>query len=376
MGKPRKHYGKWRVRYTDERGKRRSKTFTEKKTAELALKQAEILVEERKKGLRPLEIVPKTYHDIACYWEENRAPQKRSYKDDLSMVKQLREHFGALLLNDRGAWIVAIDRYVALKSHLNKKTICNHLTVLGTQLRLAVDLGWCESLPRIKKPRIRLVSKDYSYLRTDDEIRRFLAEAIKEGGMVFMMYLVAIYTGARAGELAGMEWSDVDFENRLITIQRSFDGPTKGDDTRHVPILDVLLPHLRRWRLEHPGRLVFTNRDGRMLQPAARVFQEVLHRVLDRGGFPKIIRGGKERRYIHFHDLRHTFASHWVMKGGDIFKLQKILGHKSIAMTMRYAHLAPDAFASDYGRLGASAIVEPGTVTQLPAQPTLAASGY
>lgn len=354
MGKPRKHYGKWRVRFTDERGKRRSKTFTDKKTAELALKQAEILVEERKKGLRPLEIEPKRFADAAAYWRENRAPQKRSYKDDISILKQLSEHFDQLLLNDHGAWIVAIDRYVALKSHLNKKTVCNHLTLLGTILRLAQDLGWCERLPRIKKPRIRLVSKDYSYLRTDDEIRRFLAEAIKEGGMVFMIFLVAIYTGARAGELAGMQWPDVDFEHRLITIQRSFDGPTKGDDTRHVPILDALLPHLRRWRLEHPGRLVFTNRDGGMLQPSARVFQEVLHRVLERAGFPRIIRGGKERRYIHFHDLRHTFASHWVMKGGDIFKLQKILGHKSIQMTMRYAHLAPDAFRDDYSRLGAA----------------------
>lgn len=59
--------------------------------------------------------------------------------------------------------------------------------------------------------------------------------------------------------------------------------------------------------------------------------------------------------YITFHDLRHTFASYWVRQAGDLFRLQKILGHKSVTMTMRYAHLAPDAFASDYGRLGATA---------------------
>jgi len=47
-----------------------------------------------------------------------------------------------------------------------------------------------------------------------------------------------------------------------------------------------------------------------------------------------------------------TFASQWVVKGGDLFKLQKILGHQSVQMTMRYAHLAPDAFREDYGRLG------------------------
>lgn len=63
-------------------------------------------------------------------------------------------------------------------------------------------------------------------------------------------------------------------------------------------------------------------------------------------------RDRKLRRYIRFHDLRHTFASQWVMKGGDLFKLQKILGHKTVQMTMRYAHLAPNAFAEDFKRMG------------------------
>jgi integrase len=117
-------------------------------------------------------------------------------------------------------------------------------------------------VPRIHKPRIRINSKDFSYLRTDEEVRRFLRAAAEEGEMVEMLNKTAFYTGARAGELAGLEWPDIDFETRLITIQRSFDGPTKSDEVRHVPILDVLLPDLKRWKLRHPGRLVFTNRDG------------------------------------------------------------------------------------------------------------------
>jgi integrase len=57
---------------------------------------------------------------------------------------------------------------------------------------------------------------------------------------------------------------------------------------------------------------------------------------------------------VRFHDLRHTFASPWAARGGDLFKLRKILGHHSAQMTMRYAHLAPDAFKDDYARLGTS----------------------
>jgi hypothetical protein len=58
-------------------------------------------------------------------------------------------------------------------------------------------------------------------------------------------------------------------------VQRSFDGPTKSDRARYVPVLDALLPVLREWRLRHPGRLVFTNIAGTMFAPSARIFQEV-----------------------------------------------------------------------------------------------------
>ncbi|RLB55673.1 MAG: hypothetical protein DRI90_19265 [Deltaproteobacteria bacterium] len=352
--KPSKHYGKWRIRWIDEHGKRRCRTLPDYKAAALILKREQLAAEERKLGLRPPVVVAKKFADAASYWEQNRAPQKRSCADDISMLRQLHPHFDKLSLNDLGAWVIAVDRYVALKSHLDRKTINNHLTLLGSILRVAHDLGWMPRIPKINKPKVRLISMDYSYLRSDDEIRRFLDAARAEGEMVLMLYLIAVCTGMRAGELAALEWSDINFETRLVTVQRSFDGPTKAEDVRYVPILDALLPSLRRWRLQHPGSLAFTNRSGQMFGPSARVFQEVLHRVIDRADFPKVVRKGKTRRYITFHSLRHTFASSWMMKGGDIFKLQKILGHKTVQMTMRYAHLAPQAFKDDYGRFGAS----------------------
>jgi integrase len=137
---------------------------------------------------------------------------------------------------------------------------------------------------------------------------------------------------------------------------------------RHVPILDPLLPVLREWRLRNPSDLVFPNRDGNQLLPSARIFQERLHVVLDAAGFAR----PKTGRYLHeinFHSLRHTFASHWVMNGGDIFRLQRILGHQNIMMTMRYAHLAPNAYDGDFGRLG-GALVPAGGASVLPLRPS------
>lgn len=297
------------------------------------------------------------------YWRQHRAPQKRSHHDDLSMLKQLEPVFGRLLLTDAPSWLIAVDRYKAQKARLNRKTVANHLTLLGSILRLAQQLGWLERLPHIQKPRVKVRSADYSYLRTTEEIRRFLSAAEAQGQMPHMLYTTAIYTGLRAGELAGLRWDDIDFGQRLITVQRSFEGPTKSDEVRHVPIFDVLFTPLKKWRLQHPGQLVFSNRDGRMLQPSARIFQEVLHRTLDAAGFPTTQRSGRERRYIRFHDLRHTFASHFAMRGGDLFKLQRILGHQSVTMTQRYAHLQPDAFRDDYSRF--SDPYAPGVVVEI-----------
>ncbi|HTQ07281.1 MAG TPA: tyrosine-type recombinase/integrase, partial [Polyangiaceae bacterium] len=194
--------------------------------------------------------------------------------------------------------VAQVDQFVVQRAHLSKKTIANLLTLLGSMLTVAKDLGWLAESPRIRKPRIQIFSSDFSYLRSDEEVQRFLAAARAEPGMVFDFYAVAVYTGMRAGELAGLHWGDVSLEQRLITVQRSFLGPTKAGDARHVPILDPVLPVLRDRRLSIGGRLVFPNEANQMLDQSARIFQETFHRVLKRAAFPMIERDGKLRRYI------------------------------------------------------------------------------
>ncbi|MBX3219000.1 MAG: site-specific integrase [Labilithrix sp.] len=280
----------------------------------------------------------------------------------------MREFFGdARLLREIG--VEDVDAYVDEYDDRSPKTLANHITLLITMMNYAAEFRdpWILKVPKFKKPKVAALGRNYSYLRTNDEIDRFLRAAKEEGDAIHMLYLMAIATGMRAGELAGLEWPDVNLDGRLIMVQRSFTGPTKSGHARPVPILDMLLSDLREWRLRHPGRLVFTNRDGRMLDKSARAFQEILHRVLDRAGFPSEMKtNGRVRRYVTFHGLRHTFASHWMMRGGDVFKLQQILGHQSMAMTLRYAHLAPHAFAEDYGRFGPARANTPGEVVALP----------
>ena len=350
MSKPTKHGKKWRIRWCDHTGRRQSDVFKRKEDAELAALRHRLEVAEIRRGDRlPVER-GKTFADLADYWLATRAKEKRSGDDDRSIINcHLRPAFGRVQLAHLDVSLV--DRFKGDRAHLADHTVHNHLTLLTSMLNLAVDLGWLRRVPKFRKPRI-VVADDYQYLKTDEEIARFLQAAEPEDEPIGVLYRVAIYTGLRAGELAGLHWRDVDFKRRILTVRRSYDRKyTKGGRIRRVPILDPLMPVLREWKRRHPGTLVFTNQRGNLLGPSSRAFQEVLHRVLDRAEFDSPEINGKRQWYITFHDLRHTFASHWVMNGGDVFKLQKILGHRSIEMTMRYAHLAPHAFADDYGRL-------------------------
>jgi integrase len=354
MAEPTKFRNKWRIRWTEENGKRKSAVYSTHREASSQLKRFEAQVEEIKCGLRSPTPADRTFDKLCDYWINQVLPQKRYQESDLSIIRRhLRPTLGSILIGNIGR--EQTDEYQAKRTHLDKKTVSNHLTLLISMLNVAVELNWLIKPPRIKKPKTRIFSADYRFLKTKEEITRLLRAAFAEGEDIYIFYATAVYTGCRAGELAAIERSDINFEKRLITIQRSFDGPTKAEDVRYVPILDPLLPILRAWLLKTPGRITFPNEAGNMHQESARIFQETLHRVLDKAEFPKLLHKGKERRYIRFHDLRHTFASHWVMNGGDIFRLQKILGHKSIQMTQRYAHLAPDAFSGDYGRFGEAA---------------------
>ncbi len=351
MAKPTKFRDRWRIRWLDENGRRQSECYADRREAALALKRIEANVAEIRAGRRNAPPPERSFGELCDRWIEARVPLKRSGKDDESIIRcHLRPAFGSLSLREVG--VAQADAFAGARQHLDKKTVANLLTLLVAMLNYACDLEWIEKVPRIRKPRVRLINADYQWLRTRDEIDRFLRAGADEGPLVHVLYATAIYTGARQGELAALEWCDVDFERRLITIQRSFEGPTKAEDVRHAPIVDALLPLLREWRLRSPGRLLFPNREGRMHLPSSRVFQETLQRVLARAGFARITRGSKSRPYVRFHDLRHTFASHWVANGGDLFKLQKVLGHKSVQMTLRYAHLQPDAFTGDYARFG------------------------
>ncbi len=167
-------------------------------------------------------------------------------------------------------------------------------------------------------------------------------------------YAIGALAGLRTGEVFALRWAHVDLPARRIHVRESVKGPLKDKDSRMVPILDALLPILTAWREETGG-------DGRII-PAMRCDGEKIDKhtpgIYLRAALEKL---GLTRPGLGWYEAtRHTFASHWVMAGGSIEKLKEILGHYSVVVTERYAHLRPDLFpASDLATITLDMATDP-----------------
>ena len=148
-----------------------------------------------------------------------------------------------------------------------------------------------------------------------------------------LIVLIAITTGMRVAEIFGLRWSDVMYNEGLIAVRAKL----KGGKMRYVPMLIELASELTRFPI--------VIGEDRIFPPKAGATGE---RQRVEGSFEDLL----ERAEIHefrFHDLRHTFASWYMMNGGDLYELAKILGHSNIKMTERYAKLARQHIARTSG---------------------------
>jgi hypothetical protein len=132
---------RWRIRWIDHDGKRRSAVFDSEREAQIELDARRTEAREIRRGLRKAPPQEKTFDQIAHYWLEHRTPLKRNPHDDRSIVrKHLRPTFGGLPL--RAISTERIEAFKTARAHLAAQTVRHHLNLLGGMLKLAVKLGW------------------------------------------------------------------------------------------------------------------------------------------------------------------------------------------------------------------------------------------
>jgi len=260
---------------------------------------------------------------MEVYVAANNKLSERRMKASI-LNHHLLPFFGKVTLDRIGA--EDIERYKALKldEGLAPKTINNQLTVLGRCLRSAVEWGKIAHVPKVKL--MKAYSRRIDFL-TEGEGMQLIAASTTPS--VHLMVFTALRTGLRLGELLALSWGDIDFEGNVLTVQRSWVRremtTTKSHRIRHVPLandLRCLLEAARRGKgFVFPG----ISEQPWSTDGAARE----LTRLCMRAGIRK----------VGWHILRHTFASHLAMKGISLRVIQQLLGHSTIAMTERYAHL-------------------------------------
>jgi integrase len=149
------------------------------------------------------------------------------------------------------------------------------------------------------------------------------------------MIVTALKTGLRLGELLGLCWSDINLDTGLLVVRhnliRGVLGTPKNGRTREVPLCDDVIHALRGHRRDyHFGDFVFCRPGGEPNTDNSS--RKPLRRACRKAGI----------REIGWHVLRHTFASHLVMRGASMKAVQELLGHSDIKTTMRYSHLSPE----------------------------------
>jgi integrase len=229
-------------------------------------------------------------------------------------------------------------------------TVLRDLFTLSSVLRRAVKEGELAENPvrRVDRPRIDRRGKvrfldeaEESRLRTALQERDEIMKAARAasnvrhhkrgeplmpalhsfGDHLTPAVLLSINTGLRRGELLKLRWSSIDFERQLVTVE----GPNaKSRQTRHVPLNDEALKLLRDWR-EQSG-------DGARAFAVATNYKKGWKALLKRA----------EITQFRWHDMRHHFASRLVQRGVPLNTVRDLLGHSTVQMSLRYAHLAPD----------------------------------
>lgn len=220
------------------------------------------------------------------------------------------------------------DLKLAVAATRSAKTVNNVLTVLRALLAVAHKRELIHAVPQVEW--LHAEKPGFDFL-TFDELDRVLAAAAPEWAP---MIEIASKTGMRQGELLGLRWEDVDLVARRIMVRqtrvRGIVTTPKSRKSRAIELGDDAIRTLKAIR-HLRGPYVFCDDGGAPLTDGACKWP--LWMACKRAGV----------REIGWHVLRHTYASHLVMQGAPITWVQAAMGHATLGMTLRYAHLAPES---------------------------------
>ncbi len=298
---------------------------------------------------KPKDILFKNFADIWIRDYVRGAVKDSTFRNYVNMLAQKVTP----VLGDMNLSAISTHKIQSLMAELlkgrNPNTVNKHLTMLKTLFKHARKWGYLTVSPAEDIQKYRCEPKEMDCL-IPSEVQALLKHAEEPYKTLF---LTAILTGLRRGELLGLQWGDVDWRSGVIRVRRSLFWlgrqeakatdqktcwkvvtPKSRRSTRNVVLSPTLNEALQIHRLKSPESrdgFIFTAKGGGPMDPDNMIHREFLP-TLEAAGLRK----------IRFHDLRHTYTTGLIAQGENVKFIQSQLGHASIQTTIdRYGHLLP-----------------------------------
>lgn len=321
--------------------------FRTKKEAEIYANQAEIEVQKTPLQKR----LEQPFYDYFDDWYTTYRKPKISEASQRAYVhteNQLKKYF-----NDRSISAISRKDYQDFISIYGKNHAPKTVKRLNNLIKSCVDNAVYDEV--IKKN----FTKNITFVANKNKIRNVENLNIKEikklikytyskldlTKMSYYMIFTAILTGARLSEIAGLQWGDINFTFKIISISKAYDyfhptefKPTKTESSiRKIRINDELVMVLKKLKKAKGGKsrdLAFAGNNG--LVPSSNAVNKVLRSSLSVLNINKI--------NYHFHSLRHAHVAYLLSQGVDIYAISKRLGHSNIGVTIEvYAYLIEES---------------------------------
>ena len=325
--------------------------MTERQIEKEVARQAIMFEELCKKGIVSVNI---KFNDFSEQWLENYARvnlKSTSYQRMLSSTKRIYAAFGNMRVDSitRGQIQSFIDnmskngKNMKTGKPLSRKSVIHHLNFLSDVFSYALRQGMIESNPctEIFVPK---GTKKEKQIYTVDEMKQLFKLANAEGTLNYRAFLtLAVYSGFRNGELMGLEWKDVDWENNVISVRRTSyytttdgnftDTPKTKSSIRSLKLPDVVFSVLKELKAQQD-----MNRE--MLSTkwinSDRLFVTTLGKPMFKGLPYKWHKEFTEKhgfRFCDIHSLRHFNATVLISRGIDAAAVSNALGHSSVSTT-------------------------------------------
>ncbi len=334
---------KYYVEYFDEKERRKKRISTKctKKNDALAF------IAKLEKKLKENEVVKyitlKQFEKK--YTEYSKKAMSSGYNKNIAYsFGILKQHFGADALIDQ---LRSVDLESFFLSRYLKAKYATALAyrTLKSAFNKCVEWNYLQANPLLK---IRLPKIPQNKPLFIDDLQFKLILKKVESDVLRDLYTFAFYSGCRINEILNLKWNAVDFYSKIVHIKNSESFTTKNKSERHIPMNSVLFSCLQsripKIQSINNNEYVFTNSKGKQFRSdtvskwfKGAVIETAKQFLIDRS--------------VHFHTLRHSFASLLVQKGVSIYEVSKLLGHADIKTTQIYAHLRSDDLRNAVERL-------------------------